>query len=35
MENINRCYEVGIKKVLHKPVNAAKLRDVVNEYYLK
>ena len=28
-ENINRCYKVGMKEVLHKPVNSQKLQEVV------
>jgi DNA-binding NarL/FixJ family response regulator len=34
-ENINRCYEVGIKEIIHKPVSAQKLMEAVNKYHEK
>eukprot|EP00347_Sterkiella_histriomuscorum_P007736 403347751 len=32
-ENINHCYAVGMKEVLHKPVDQDSLKEVINQYY--
>eukprot|EP00347_Sterkiella_histriomuscorum_P013444 403364686 len=32
-ENINHCYAVGMKEVLHKPIDEDSLRDIINQYY--
>ena len=32
-ENIKNCYKVGMKEVLHKPVNIDSLRRVLDFYY--
>eukprot|EP00347_Sterkiella_histriomuscorum_P016818 403351738 len=32
-ENINHCYAVGMKEVLHKPIDEDSLRNIINQYY--
>ena len=32
-DNIKQCYQIGMKEVLHKPVNCDALGKVLNQYY--
>ena len=32
-ENVSNCYKIGMKEVLHKPVDQHKLKEVISDFF--